>query len=204
MQDILLEPYGGEILSLSVAGTTLLSALVAAGTLGGFAFAARHLDRSGDPLRLASAGLLIGIAAFSAVVFAAPLASANLFRAGALLIGVGSGLFAVGTLTFAMQLIGDGAGGRVLGAWGAVNATAAGLAIAASGVIRDAVGALAASGVLGPAMSTPASGYMVVYHLEIGLLFAGLVAVGPLVRSARGAQAPESRATSFGLAEYPS
>ena len=37
MQDILLEPYGGEILHLTVGQTTVLTALFAVGTLGGFA-----------------------------------------------------------------------------------------------------------------------------------------------------------------------
>jgi BCD family chlorophyll transporter-like MFS transporter len=33
MQDILLEPYGGEVLNLSVAGTTALTAFMAGGSL---------------------------------------------------------------------------------------------------------------------------------------------------------------------------
>ena len=52
MQDILLEPYGGEILSLSVSATTMLTALLAGGTLAGFALSAAALDRGWDPLRL--------------------------------------------------------------------------------------------------------------------------------------------------------
>lgn len=204
MQDILLEPYGGEILGLSVSGTTLLNALVAAGTLTGFAYAARRLDASADPLRLAAAGLLIGIAAFSAVVFASPIRSAGLFRAGCFLIGLGTGLFSVGTLTSAMQLVRDGEGGRILGAWGTVTAGAAGLAIAASGLLRDSIGALASAGALGTALATPVSGYMVVYHVEIGLLFAGLAVVGPLVGHRRTTSASAERGTGFGLAEYPS
>lgn len=201
MQDILLEPYGGEILGLSVAGTTMLTALVAAGTLAGCAVSARHLDRNGDPLRLAAAGILVGIVAFSAVVFASPLLNAWLFRLGALLIGFGTGLFAAGTMTSAMQLVRDGLSGEILGAWGTVSSTAAGLAIAASGFIRDVVGAAAATGALGPAMSTPASGYIVVYHIEIGLLFAGLVALGPLIGQ-RAIRTSESN-QAFGLSEYP-
>jgi BCD family chlorophyll transporter-like MFS transporter len=40
MQDVLLEPYGGEILGLSVSATTLLTATWACGALVGFALAA--------------------------------------------------------------------------------------------------------------------------------------------------------------------
>ena len=45
MQDILLEPYGGEILELGVAQTTLLTALLAGGTLAAFGWSARRLGQ---------------------------------------------------------------------------------------------------------------------------------------------------------------
>jgi len=201
MQDILLEPYGGQILNLSVSATTVLTALLAAGTLLGFALAARALGRGADPHRLAAFGALGGLAAFSAVIFAAPLDSPLLFRAGTVLIGFGGGLFAVGTLIAAMALADRGHSGLALGAWGAVQASAAGGAIALGGAIRDAVSGLAAGGVLGPALTGPAVGYGVVYHIEIALLFATLVAIGPLVRPA-GAPAPRP-SSRFGLAEMP-
>ncbi len=54
MQDILLEPYGGEILHLSVGATTALTALLAGGALVAFALAARLLARGADPYRLAA------------------------------------------------------------------------------------------------------------------------------------------------------
>jgi BCD family chlorophyll transporter-like MFS transporter len=199
MQDILLEPYGGEILRLTVGETTALTALFAAGTLVGFALAARQLGQSADPYRLAAFGVLVGVAAFSAVIFSAPLASPMLFRLGAVLIGFGGGLFSVGTLTAAMALARDGHSGLALGAWGAVQASAAGGAIFLGGALRDAVASLASRGVLGPALSGPATGYTFVYHLEVGLLFATLAAIGPLVRSARVPSQP----SRFGLAEFP-
>ncbi|GJE44039.1 BCD family MFS transporter [Methylobacterium soli] len=182
MQDILLEPYGGQILHLSVGATTALTAMLAAGGGLGLLLAARWLNRGGDPFRVAAAGAIVGIMAFSAVVFAAPLASAQLFASGVTLIGLGGGLFAHGTLTASMAKAGPEDTGLALGAWGAVQASAAGLAIAASGIVRDVGSALAVSGALGEAMNDPAIGYLIVYHIEIALLFATLVAIGPLVR----------------------
>ncbi|MCZ8153564.1 MAG: PucC family protein [Rhodobacteraceae bacterium] len=184
MQDVLLEPYGGEILGLSVSQTTFLTAMSALGALTGFIIAARWLSRGVDPYRLAARGILAGIAAFSAVIFAAPLHSTALFFAGAGLIGFGGGLFAIATLTVAMTMpVGTLAGaGIALGAWGAAQATAQGLSILMGGTIRDVVGHLAESGILGTGLSDPSLGYSFVYHLEIGLLFATLVALGPLVR----------------------
>jgi len=201
MQDILLEPYGGEILGLSVRATTELTALLATGTLAAFWLAARRLACGGDAYRLAGAGAVLGIAAFAAVVLAAPTEAPALFRAGTALIGFGGGLFAVGTLTAAMSLADGGRSGLALGAWGAVQASAAGLAIALGGGLRDGVSRLAADGVLGPALTGPATGYGVVYHLEMLLLLATLVAIGPLVRPA-GEPQPLGR-QRFGLAEFP-
>ncbi len=200
MQDILLEPYGGEVLGLSVSATTGLTAIFALGMLGAFAFASRQLSRGADPVRLAAYGALVGIFAFAAVIFAAPLGSADLFRFGTFAIGLGGGLFAVGTLTAAMRLGEDGQAGLALGAWGAVQATATGLAIAAGGALRDTVGHLAASGALGEALVGPATGYGAVYHLEIAVLFAALVIIGPLVR---GPEDEVVRQPAFYLAEFP-
>ncbi len=186
MQDIVLEPYGGEILHLSVGATSALTAMLAGGGLLGFVLAGRQLARGIDPLRLAAYGALAGLPAFSAVIFSAPLEAGWLFRAGALGIGFGGGLFAVGTLFSAMRMDGSGFVGLALGAWGAVQSTGAGIAMFFGGALRDIVTGLSAQGVLGPAMAMPSVGYSVVYHLEMLLLFMTLVAIGPLVqRNAR-------------------
>jgi BCD family chlorophyll transporter-like MFS transporter len=200
MQDILLEPYGAEILHLTVGETTALTALFAAGSLTGFAISARRLAQGSDPYRIAAIGALVGLMAFSAVIFSAPLMSPLLFRIGTTLIGFGGGLFAVGTLTAAMALAQDGASGLALGTWGAVQATAAGAAIAGGGVIRDLMSALATEGRLGAALAGPATGYSIVYHIEIALLFATLATIGPLVRSHYRVTQQEPR---FGIAEFP-
>ena len=204
MQDVLLEPYGGEILGLSVSATTLLTALWAAGALVGFVLAGKRLAAGSNPYRLAGAGVLGGIWAFSLVIFAAPMQANGLFYAGALMIGFGSGLFAVSTLTAAMTMPAQGVAGRglALGAWGAAQATAAGVAIALGGTLRDWVGAIASSGAWGEALNTPATGYSFVYHAEIGLLFVTLVILGPLVRTS----APFTHAGTarpLGLADFP-
>ena len=203
MQDILLEPYGGEVLGLSVGMTTLLTGVYAFGALVGFILAARWLTKGYDPFRSAARGILVGIAAFTAVIFAGPLENAVLFYLGATGIGFGAGLFAVSTLTAAMALRTSGTGsGLALGAWGAAQATAAGLAIFLGGAIRDIVGHLAENGALGPALTDPTLGYTFVYHAEIVLLFLTLVALGPLVRVAPLVPKPTSD-DRFGIVEFP-
>jgi BCD family chlorophyll transporter-like MFS transporter len=200
MQDVLLEPYGGQVLQLSVSQTTGLTAILACGMLAAFATASRRLAAGADPVRLAGYGALLGVFAFAAVVLAAPLGSAWLFAAGTGMIGLGSGLFAVGTLTSAMLLARESDSGLALGAWGAVQATAAGLGIAAGGALRDLVAVLADSGALGSALTGPATGYGAVYHMEILVLFGALVVIGPLVRRP-GEKPVEQR--GFELAEFP-
>ncbi len=204
MQDVLLEPYGGEILGLSVSATTLLTAIWATGALLGFAHAGRRLALGSNPYRLAGAGIVVGIWAFSFVILSAPLMAQWLFYIGAFSIGFGGGLFAVSTLIAAMTMPAGSRAGRglALGAWGAAQATAAGLAIALGGTLRDWIGNLATSGAWGEALNTPATGYSFVYHSEIGLLFVTLVILGPLVRVSAPLRQPE-KPPSLGLAEFP-
>jgi MFS transporter, BCD family, chlorophyll transporter len=197
MQDVLLEPYGGQVLSLGVGATTLLTALLAGGMLVGLFVAAQALSRGMNAYRLAAFGVLVGIPAFALVIVAAPLQSAALFRAGTALIGLGGGLFAVSMLTAAMDLSGKGDSGIALGAWGAVQATAMGAGIALGGLIRDGVTHLAAKGSVFDHIE---AGYSVVYHIEIALLFATLVALGPLARYRTPDLPPRGR---FGLTEFP-
>jgi BCD family chlorophyll transporter-like MFS transporter len=208
MQDIILEPYGGEVLGLSVGQTTGLTAIMAGGALCAFGWAARRLLRGTCPRRLAAHGLLVGLVAFSLVVFAEPLESPLTFRAGVALIGFGGGLFSVGTLSAAMSMDSGGLHGMVLGAWGGVVATAAGLSVALGGALRDAVGHLAMSGSLGEVLAMPATGYAFVYHLELALLFATLAVLGPLVTRRRTTTPPSPEASGseprrFGLADFP-
>jgi BCD family chlorophyll transporter-like MFS transporter len=203
MQDVLLEPYGGEILGLSVSSTTLLTATWAAGALAGFALAASWLANGINPYRMAARGILAGALAFCAVIFSNPWNSPELFFIGACAIGFGGGLFSVATLTAAMTMPTSSTSGRglALGAWGAAQATAAGISIAIGGAVRDGVNSLAMSGQLGDALGTAGTGYSVVYHLEILLLFATLVALGPLVRTRT--TTTSNGGAKIGLADLP-
>jgi MFS transporter, BCD family, chlorophyll transporter len=201
MQDVLLEPYGGEVLGLSVGGTTRLTGLWALGHLFGFALAAQWLGQHSDPHRVAGLGGVAGLFAFAMVLFAAPLESPALLYAGAAAIGLGAGLFLVGTLTAAMALGTGGRAGLALGAWGAVQASGAGLAVFIGGMARDLIGDLALADRLGATLAYRATGYGAVYIAEIVLLCVMLVILGPLVgRREAAAPRPSGR---FGLSQFP-
>ncbi|MEM7703843.1 MAG: BCD family MFS transporter [Pseudomonadota bacterium] len=208
MQDALLEPYGGEVLGLSVGATTGLTGAWALGALVGFMLSGRSLGKGNDPLRIAGAGLVAGITAFLMVIFAAPFGSPLMLFLGSLGIGLGLGLFSVGTLIEAMNLAKSATTGLALGAWGAVQATCAGAGIALGGALRDGAAALAMTS--GPASeqfivgATRATGYTTVYILEILLLLAGLAALGPLVgRNRKTTTSMGDADQSFGLREFP-
>jgi len=171
MQDVLLEPFGGEILKLSVSTTTMLTATLAVGGLTGFTLASNVLSRGFDPFRMASIGAMVGVPAFLAVIASAAFNSQQLFMLGVLMIGFGGGLFSHGTLTATMNLAPKNMSGLALGAWGAVQATGAGVAIALGGVIRDVVAAY----------TNPTAGYISVYALEIGLMGAAMIVMAPLI-----------------------
>jgi BCD family chlorophyll transporter-like MFS transporter len=203
MQDVLLEPYGGQVLGLSVSATTVLTALWALGALAGFLWATKRLSNGADPYRQSATGLLIGVAAFSAVIFASPLDSWFIFYAGAFAIGLGNGVFGLSTLNAAMaRTKGTLGAGLILGAWGSAQATAAGLAILFGGTLRDAVTHLVDAGLFGP-LHDISLGYTVVYHVEIALLFFTLAALGPLVRIGTHTPRPDQGQPGLRLTEFP-
>jgi BCD family chlorophyll transporter-like MFS transporter len=200
MQDIILEPYGGEVLHLNVSFTSSLTALSGAGALLAFGLSAKLMGKGLDACRVSAFGLLMGLPGFACVMLAAPMESNWLFRAGTTLIGFGGGMFSVGMLIIAMEMPEKEMTGMVLGAWGAVQATASGLSMAVGGVLKDSFANFASKGYLGEALIDKSSGYGLVFALEMSLLFLALVAMAPLSRK-KLKEYPH--AAQFGLAELP-
>ncbi len=198
MADILLEPFGGQVLNLSVATTTKLTALLAAGGLLGFGFASHVLGRGANPYRMAQSGALVGLPAFVFVIMAAPMNSPSLFLLGNFLIGFGGALFGHGTLTATMNRAPKHQAGLALGAWGAVQATAVGAGIALSGTIRDLVNAAMETTEGTSWFVGAAGGYVTVYLLEITLLLVAIAATVPLIRRARMGRIRERELTLVG------
>ncbi|MEM0988181.1 MAG: PucC family protein [Pseudomonadota bacterium] len=180
MADVLLEPYGGQVLDMSVAATTKLTAVMAAGGLLGFAIASRVLGRGGCPATITGWGAMIGVPAFAAIMATAYADALGVFVAATFAVGLGAGLFGHGTLTATMRAAPREQIGLALGAWGAVQATAAGLAVAIGGIMRDTIHALSDTGQV-----APHAAYQPVFGFEIILLGLALIALLPFVRNAR-------------------
>ena len=68
--------------------------------------------------------------------------------------------------------------------------------------MRDVISQTASAGGLSGALNHPAAGYASVYIIEIILLLAALVALGPLV-ARRRTDGAQSTAQRFGLCEFP-
>ena len=206
MQDILLEPYGGEILKLSVSATTLLTAVWVLGAVLGLALAAKGFRKKINPANFSALALIVGLLGFLQIIFSHPINFPALYFFGACFIGFGSGLFAVSTLTIAMCLPVEDIVGRglALGSWGAAQATAAGLGVAIGAVLKDFIGKLAMDGSLGVGLVNPAVGYIFVYHLEILFIFITLAVLGPLAQQInRINRSTKNKTGSFGLSEMP-
>jgi MFS transporter, BCD family, chlorophyll transporter len=191
MADVLLEPFGGQVLQMSVAQTTRLTVVLAFGSLLGFGLASRWLGRGGWPMSVAATGAMVGVPAFLLVLVSAAFLSVPLLIVSTLMAGFGAGLFGHGTLTATMRSAPRDQIGLSLGAWGAVQTTAAGIAIAVGGVIRDAM-------LLVPGEATASAGpYIPVFALEAGLLALALIAAWPLMR--RGVDRGNASAMSNGI-----
>lgn len=206
MQDVLLEPYGGQILGLSVSETTNLTGVWALGALLGLALAANNSKKTVSSVSNAMTALLIGIVGFSAIIFSSPMQFPFLYFLGTLFIGFGTGLFSVSLLIIAMALSSKTnlGSGFILGSWGAAQAIGAGLGIAVGGILRDVVNKIALSGYLGATFENNSIGYIFVYHLEILFIFITLIALGMLSQEINKRKIKDHDQKSFGLTEMPS
>ncbi|NNL19312.1 MAG: PucC family protein [Boseongicola sp.] len=183
MADVLLEPYGGQALGFSVADTTKLTALLAAGTLAGFGIASRSLAAGGSPENMAMYGAAIGIPGFAAIILSSLGGGSPMFLIGTLITGLGAGLFGHATLTASIRRAPKDRIGLALGAWGAVQATAAGIGVALAGIVRDAILSTQDAG------SPDHAPYNVVFTIEILFLALAIFLVLPMAFRARRARA---------------
>jgi MFS transporter, BCD family, chlorophyll transporter len=199
LQDVLLEPFGGQVLQLGVAATTLLTAVMACGAIASFAIASKRASQGADPIRLGAVGAVIGMFGFAMIILSSPMLAPALLVLGALCIGFGNGLFSIGTLLRVMALPHKGEHGLALGAWGAVQATSAGLAMAVSGAIRDGVTGAVRDGRVGIPDPSNSLGYVASYLVAIVGLLVLLIVLGPLTAKRRS----DVHSVPFGIAEFP-
>jgi MFS transporter, BCD family, chlorophyll transporter len=137
--DVLLEPYGGQVLGMSVSATMQLTVLWGIANILGVAVAAFFLWRKGPPVLLIGLGCTVGLVGFAIISYASDVALVGPFQLGVVLISLGRGLFLVGGVILVMSLTEVSHAGLFLGVWGIVQALAQGLGTIGGGIVRDVV-----------------------------------------------------------------
>jgi BCD family chlorophyll transporter-like MFS transporter len=174
--DVLLEPYGGQVLGMSITQTTGLTALWGVGMLAGIAASGLLLWRGRSSVLMISAGCLLGAAGFATVTVAGRPELVDLFRLGVALIGAGRGAFIVGALALVLSIVDKNHAGLFIGLWGITQALAQGFATIGGGLARD---------IIQRATGDIALGYTAVYAAALVLLVG---AVGLLLALRLGRQ----------------
>jgi BCD family chlorophyll transporter-like MFS transporter len=164
--DVLLEPYGADILDMSVTATTLLTALWGVAMIIAVITAGWWLWTRGQSGRLLISGALVGMMGFLTVTYAGTIESTLLFQVGVAGIGFGRGLFIVGSIATVMSLADRGHTGLFMGIWGVVQSLAQGFGTIGGGVARDAIGS---------ATGNVLWGYVAVYAAASVFLFVMVV-----------------------------
>lgn len=162
-QDVLLEPYGGEVLGMPVALTSRLTAVWGIGfflTLIGGLPIVRRIGQKPS----ANIGSVIAAGGFALIIAAGFTRSTSIFQLGVFIYGLGSGILTLGSLSFMLEMTVPEAAGLYIGAWGVANFAGQAIANIVSGLLRDAMYFVTGSSLYG---------YALVFGIEmVGLLLA--------------------------------
>jgi MFS transporter, BCD family, chlorophyll transporter len=165
LQQSILEPFGGEVLGLSVERTTGFNAVLIVGVLLGMGAGARGLAPRLGFSGLAAAGMVVGALGFAGLAIGAMATSTMTVWISLAVLGLGTGLFNVAGLSMMMALSTPGAVGLAMGAWTLAHALADGLATAGGGAVYDMLRILTGG---------EATGFAAVFALE-GAILLGLL-----------------------------
>jgi len=157
LQQVVLEPFGGDVFGLEVRQTTLFNAVQMVGVLTGMGIAGGWLSRVWGNQRIAGLGLAAACVSFAILGGASALEQQPWVRPAIGLMGLGMGLFNVGGLALMMGMSTSGKTGLYMGAWTLAQALANGLASVGGGFLHD----LSLN-----ALGTEANAYAVVFLVE--------------------------------------
>ena len=165
-QDVLLEPFGAEVLAMPVSQTSRLTAIWGLGvlaTLLGGLFVIRSIGKK----NCANIGAAVAAVAFLLIILSGIMGASSLFQAAVLLLGLGGGLMTISNLSFMLEMTIPQAAGLYIGAWGVANFAGQALGSILSGLIRDVAFRI---------LDSVMAGYVIVFGLEmVGLVAAILI-----------------------------
>jgi len=158
-QDLLLEPFGGEVLSLSIAQTSRLTSIWGGSFLAAMALGSA-LERRVAKKILALSGGLAAFLALMILLASGLLGSRAVFYSGTVLLGLGTGVSTLANLSLMMDMTVAGREGAFIGLWGIASAFSRVAGSATGGLARDLAG-----------RRNPLHGYLVIFAL-LGLFLA--------------------------------
>jgi BCD family chlorophyll transporter-like MFS transporter len=186
LQQVVLEPYGGDVFGLDIRATTLFNAYQMVGVLVGMAVAGGWLARRIGNRLTAGVGLGLASISFLALAAAGWLGLPAWLPPAIGLMGLGMGLFNVGGLALMMGMAVHRLTGLYMGAWTLAQALGNGMASIGGGLLFALGLAL---------LGSQTAAYAMVFLIEaIGLLATvvvlGQVHVGEFQREAERAVQP--------------
>lgn len=162
-QDVLLEPFGAEVLGMSVGETSRLTSVWGVGMFATLVGGIPLVRRWGKKPS-ANLGAVIAAVGFVLIVLCGYLGTVNGFMVAVLVLGLGAGLMTIANLSFMLDMVVPEAAGLYMGAWGVANFAGQAIGNIVSGALRDIAFWLT---------NQPLVGYSVVFGLEVvGLLLA--------------------------------
>lgn len=190
--DVLLEPYGGQVLDMSVSATMGLTFVWSLMTIVGVGGAGVLLWRKTPPVLLIGVGCAVGLVGFGLISWASTINTVSAFQLGVAFVSMGRGLFLVGSIILVMSLTDISHAGLFLGIWGIVQAVAQGIGVIGGGLARDIAQSLSGSVV---------QGYTFVYMSSLVLLV--IVVLLLVFRWGRDFQVSDIRMPWSGVEEIP-
>ncbi|MGL4647865.1 MAG: MFS transporter, partial [Caldilineaceae bacterium] len=162
-QDVLLEPYGAEVLGMEVSQTSRLTAYWGVGVLitllGGLPLIRRFGKKP-----VANLGAYIAAGGFALIILSGAWQQPKMLQTAVLVLGLGGGFMTIANLSFMFDMTVPAAAGTYIGAWGVANFAGQALGGIVSGALRDLSFWITGNSFVG---------YALVFSLEIlGLMLA--------------------------------
>jgi len=167
VQQMALEPFGGDVFGLNVKETTFFNAYQMVGVLLGMGMTGGWLARRLGKKAATGLGAVVSAIAFALLAVASIGSYLPLVKPGIFFMGLGMGIFTVGGLALMMDLTVKEQVGLFMGAWTLAQALANGLASVGGGILHDVGFGL---------WGSEAGAYALVFLVEAGGLL-GIIAL---------------------------
>ncbi|MEA4909096.1 MAG: BCD family MFS transporter [Anaerolineaceae bacterium] len=158
-QDVLLEPYAGEAFHLPVEATTRITSIWGTCVLITL-LAAGFLEKRFSKRRIVQVSAWVALVGFLIIAFSGFIGQKNVFYAGVMVLGLGTGLSTASNLSLMLDMTTSRVG-LFIGAWGMADALARLVGTVTSGAVRDLITQFSQSAI---------AGYVVVFLLQAGML----------------------------------